>query len=105
MGNSLGGGYNTTREDMMRAYDKLPHCIRQAMQDAIENWVPQPLLTEFNRFGGPGYAQKLVKRVQSWNAQELSARAMARRWGPGHPQAIGLTQKQIRRRKLRHKTK
>ena len=43
------GSYRTTRENMMKAFDKLPREVRMALCEAPENWVPQPLLTKIRR--------------------------------------------------------
>jgi hypothetical protein len=47
-GNSKGG-YRTTAEAMMKAYDKLPAAARRALADAVGNWAPQPYLTRYRR--------------------------------------------------------
>lgn len=49
-GNSNGGRkYQTTTANVMRAFDKLPPEARQALANAVGNWVPQPYLTMHRR--------------------------------------------------------
>lgn len=43
------GSYRTTREKMMKAFDKLPPECREALANAIGNYVPQPYLTMLRR--------------------------------------------------------
>ena len=47
--NDLGGTYPTTAPEMMAAYDELSPPERAALAQAVENWVPQPLLAGFRR--------------------------------------------------------
>jgi hypothetical protein len=66
-GNSPRGSYRTTKQRMMRAYDKLPRKVRRALQDADRNYVPQPLLTNLRRGWEPA---TLVKLIRLWDCQE-----------------------------------
>ena len=43
------GNYRTTREKDLRAYEKLPPTLRQALRDAAFNYAPQPILTRWRR--------------------------------------------------------
>ena len=65
------GSYITTTEAMMQAYDKLPASVRQVLQNAPDNWVPQPLLTDYKRKCTrlfPSVAAKLVaRRAERWS--------------------------------------
>ena len=47
--NHLDGTYRTTREGMMAAYDQLPPQARVTLANAIDNWVPQPVLACYHR--------------------------------------------------------
>jgi uncharacterized protein DUF6525 len=47
--NVRGGNYRTTKENAMKAFDKLPPEARSALANAVEDWVPQPFLTKLWR--------------------------------------------------------
>jgi len=70
------GGYPTTTEAMMRAFDKLPRTVRMALANSVENWVPQPIRTRFER--GQWTAPECLKRIAKWNADELAKREYQR---------------------------
>ena len=76
MGNSLGGNYHATRENIMAAFDKLPQPVREALANAVENWVPQPVLTRLRR--GDMTPAQMVAQIGRWNAQELAKRETKR---------------------------
>jgi hypothetical protein len=75
-----GGNYRTTKRAMMAAYDKLPPEARGALAQAVENWVPQPLLTEYRRTHD---ADDLVVMIRLWDMAELRQRAAHRRKARG----------------------
>ena len=80
MSGNCKGSYQTTKENMMAAYDKLPPTARLAFQNAVENWVPQPALTRWKR-GTPGWktGKDIAAKVAQWDAAELKRRARKRR--------------------------
>ena len=59
----------------MKAFDKLPPTARAALANAVENWVPQPILT-WHRRGRKGYVTgaDIAKSVEGWNVKELAKR-------------------------------
>lgn len=96
MHNNEGGNYATTDKAMMRAFDKLPKRLRQALANANENWVPQPFRTQFER---DRPVDDLVKQVRLWDMMDRTAVVMRKRWGSDrHPQAIAMTVKGLRKR-------
>lgn len=68
----------TDREHMMAAYDKLPPLARKALQDAIADWVPQPLLTGFRR---GRTEQQLAAIIEEWDEREREKYWKAMRLG------------------------
>lgn len=90
------GSSGPTWQNNLKAYDRLPRSVRKALQDANQDWACTSLLAEFNR--GEISAPDLIARVKRWDAMDMSAKTMARRWGPKHPQAIAGTQRDIARR-------
>src|SRR5262245_55431785 len=82
MSNTHHGSYPTTTEAMMRAFDALPPAARKALADAIENWVPQPLLTRYRRgqFRAGGEIAAIIGR---WDRNELVKRQEQRRRAAG----------------------
>jgi hypothetical protein len=77
MSSNNPGSYRTTRENMMRAFDKLPPEVRAALANAVGNWVPQPFLTQYRRgyFSG---AAELARWIEVLNARELDKRERER---------------------------
>ena len=82
MANSATGSYATTPEHSMRAFDQLPATVRAALRDSLEDWVPQPVLTRWNR--GNVAPKDLVASIQKWDRDELNKRTYqaARGLGP-----------------------
>lgn len=70
-GNVRGGNYSTTKENAMKAFDKLPPEVRSALANAAEDWVPQPFLTWLRRGSD---VKALVAIIGSWDARELARR-------------------------------
>lgn len=66
------GSYRTTTENMMKAFDKLPPEIRQALANSNENWVPQPILSIYRRKCERNFPSDAVKycldMLKRWNA-------------------------------------
>jgi Family of unknown function (DUF6525) len=84
MGNSVDGGYRTTEKLSMRAFDKLPKSAREALAGAIENWVPQPILTRHNnQRRGYETGAEIAATVDRWNREELATRENQRRRAVG----------------------
>lgn len=74
------GSYRTTRQNMMRAFDRLPPDVRAELRDSIDNRAPQPLNTMRKR----GLEDKaLVGLVRCWNNDELLERENQRRAARG----------------------
>jgi hypothetical protein len=65
--NSPSGSYRTTKEKMMKAFDKLPPTSRAALANADHNWVPQLVLTQWRR-GQP--VQYLAILINHWDRLE-----------------------------------
>jgi hypothetical protein len=80
MRNNIAGSYRTTKEAMMAAYDKLPPKARAALAQAVENWVPQPLLTQYRHTHD---VADLVVTIRLWDLAELRERAVNRRKARG----------------------
>lgn len=76
MSNTRGGNYRTSPANSMRAFDKLPGEIRAALANAVEDWVPQPLLTQYRRCGLE--TQVVLKLIGRWDRQELANREQQR---------------------------
>ena len=64
MSSNSKGSYRTTTDLMMRAFDKLPAEVRQALAAADHNYVAQPLLTRARRGCPP---KRLVKIIRQWD--------------------------------------
>lgn len=67
MGNS-NGTYQTTREASMRAYDKLPPMVREAVANAAFDWAPQPIVTLLRKGHSP---ERIVAAVAAWDEKEI----------------------------------
>jgi len=78
------GSYRTTTKAMMAAYDKLPPAARRAFANALDNWVPQPLLTAYRR-GRAGYQTggEIAKVLANWEEKERAKREQKRRYATG----------------------
>ena len=79
-GNTVGGKYRTTLRAKMTAFNKLPPPGRAALADAVEDWVPQPLVTAYRRGAG---VEHLVAVIAHWDRRELERRARQRERGLG----------------------
>ena len=71
MGNS-DGTYETTTENMLRAYDKLSPSVKKALMESNQDWVPQPLVTKQNQLRKDGMSQEDIDRflmdiIEGWN--------------------------------------
>jgi hypothetical protein len=66
MGNSRGSYYSTP-ENHMRAYDKLPSTVRQALASADFDYATQPILTRWRRGTSP---KALVRFIRRWDRDE-----------------------------------
>jgi len=66
MGNSHGSYYSTP-ERHMRAYDKLPRTVRQALADADFDYATQPVLTHWRRGASP---KALVRLIRQWDRKD-----------------------------------
>lgn len=71
--NCADGHYRTTRALMMAAFDRLPAPVRSELAAAVDNFVPQPLVTAMRRKNAS--AAELCRQVRRWNAIELQDRA------------------------------
>jgi len=81
MSNSHRGSYRTTKENIMRAFDKLPPEARIALANAVGNWVPQPFLTMHRREGCSG--EYIARWIEVCNSRELA------KWEHQRARAIG----------------
>lgn len=79
------GSYKSTRDDLMRAFDKLPKSVRQALAEASRSYAPQPLLTAFRR-GTP--AEKIVAWIKGWDTPEALAPRALVSWGPDYVSGV-----------------
>ncbi len=59
----------------MLADDRLPPEARRALASAVEDWVPQPLLTKYRR---GTTAADIAAFVALWDRQELAKRERQR---------------------------
>jgi hypothetical protein len=68
----------------MRAFDKLPKSAREALANAVADWVPQPILTWHNR-QRRGYetGAEIAATIERWNREELATRENQRRRAVG----------------------
>ena len=69
------GTYRTNYHKTMAAYDKLPRVVRNALADAAQDWVPQPVLTRFRRELKSGQwpsdaAERCVRMIRRWDKEE-----------------------------------
>lgn len=96
MGNS-SGGYRTTIENAMAAFDKLPASARAALANAAFQWVPQPFVTGFERRGLWKNGKELAAYIVKLDTIEVGKEAF-RTYGPDHPQAVRPARKQARRK-------
>lgn len=64
---NASGSYATTLEFQMAAFDKLPSEIRQRLANAVDNWVPQPLLSKWRRCGNKAL---VLAEIDRWDAIE-----------------------------------
>ncbi len=65
------GTYRTTTENMMKAFDKLPSELRQALANSHDNWVAQPVLKIYRRKCERNFPSDAVKycldMLKRWN--------------------------------------
>lgn len=63
---------------------QVPPEAQAALADAVDNWVPQPILTSFRR-GYPGYRDgaEIAWTITRWNAEEIAKREEERSRGVG----------------------
>ncbi len=70
--NNSQGSYYSTTENSMAAYDKLPPTARLALQNAVFDWAPQPLVTSWRK-GVKGYRNgaDIARKVAAWDASKI----------------------------------
>lgn len=70
------GHYVTTTEATLKAFDKLPREVREALSEGVADWVPQPVLTYYRRLLKSGKywpseaAAMCIERIAHWNRLE-----------------------------------
>lgn len=79
------GSYRTTRENMMRAFDRLPAPVREALRNAAFNYAPQPYATDIKRGDDP---VRVAARVSIFDRYRM-AKDRKKVWGPDYPAANG----------------
>lgn len=79
----------------MKAFDKLPKRLREAIAASNTCWAVQPIRTMFER---GATVDKLAADIRRWDMMERAAIRMKKVWGPGHPQAISAKPKEISKR-------
>ena len=103
--NTVEGNYRTTPHLIMKAFDKLPRDARAALANAVEDWVPQPILTR-HRANQRGYqtAADIVTTIAEWDRKELEERESKRRAAIGpykgnapDPRHVRLSRRRARR--------
>lgn len=57
--------YRTTRENVMKAFDKLPRDVRMALAEAPQNWVPQPYVTRIRRGWSVAKCVESIRRASA----------------------------------------
>ncbi len=68
----------------MRAFDKLPKSAREALANAVEDWVPQPILTRHNnQWRGYETGAEIAATIAKWDREELAKREDQRRRAVG----------------------
>jgi hypothetical protein len=72
MSSNSQGNYRTTPQRAMAAFDKLPAVVRIALHEAVANWAPQPILTEYRRLKYD--AHPVLALIRHWNRTELEQR-------------------------------
>jgi hypothetical protein len=70
------GSYRSTLQNHMKAFDKLPPTLRQALANAVFDWATQPILTLWRRDGLN--VKEIAKRIAKWD-REMIAKAYKRR--------------------------
>ena len=84
MGNSVDGNYRITPQLSMRAFDKLPKSARETLANAVEDWVPQPILTRHNKQKcGLETGTEIAATIAEWDIEELVKREDQRRRAVG----------------------
>jgi hypothetical protein len=60
----------------MAAYDRLPPAARQALQDAVFDWAPYPILCRIRRgaYSHRGGSAAIVRDVRRWDREALRRR-------------------------------
>lgn len=67
------GGYRTTHENMMKAFDKLPQKAREALANAQFNYVPQVVRTRWNRqYKGYRNGTEIAATIKKWDANMIA---------------------------------
>ena len=78
--NTVGGSYRTTPVNKMRAFDKLPPETRAALANAVEDWVPQTLLTNYRRGCNDEVLAMMVRRYDAARARPEREATRPRYW-------------------------
>jgi Family of unknown function (DUF6525) len=99
MGNSTGS-YRTTIKASMKAFDKLPLLVRQALNAACFAWATPPLVRQWKN--GNLNSRQMAAQIPKWDDMEIGLQAL-KVWGPDHPEAIkrGLTRKPVKQKRRR----
>lgn len=66
---STGSASYASRENQMKAYDRLPRSVRSALQNASFDWAAYPIRRWFE--GGRYTAKELVRLIQKWDADQI----------------------------------
>jgi hypothetical protein len=84
MSATIFSSYRTRPANTLRPFDQLPAEARAALADAVENWVPPPILTAFRR-GEPGFrgGVEIAERIEVWNIVKIAEREKKRNRGAG----------------------
>lgn len=71
------GSYRTSIENHMKAFDKLPAPIREALRNSSVNWAAQPFLTAYRR--GVHYSEiiALIEQADAKEAAKLRKKGLA----------------------------
>ena len=91
MSSNSKGSYQTTPQNMMAAFDKLPPTARAALANAAFNYAAQPVKTRWNR-GDPGYktGKDIATSIAAWDKRRI-AKDRWKVWGIVEPTKGGAT--------------
>jgi hypothetical protein len=68
MSSNSKGSYRTTADLVMKAFDRVPTEVRQALATANHNYVAQPFLTKARHGESPKHLIKIIRQADEKRA-------------------------------------